>query len=257
MIKTIDFHINQLDTMKKYPSELYYIGNIQLLHKMSVSFVGSRKPNQYAKQITHTLASELSKRNICIISGGALGIDTIAHKAAGSHNTIMVSGTGLDIRYPAINKEMISHIEEKGLVLSQFAPHTKSRPYNFPLRNEIIVALSDILIVPYADLNSGTMHSINYALKMNKKIYVLPHQIGNSEGTNELLSKNKATAIYNIDDFLSLFKSIEKQESDPFMEYCKTNPNYNDAIITYKDKIFEAELFGDIEIKNGKIFIPN
>ncbi len=256
MVSKLEFKIDELSSMKKYPNSLFYIGNLDLLKREKISFVGSRSPNQYAKNITYQLSNKLSQAGICIVSGGAIGIDTIAHQAAGSQNTIMVAGTGLDIRYPAINKKLIQDIEAKGLVISQFEEASPSTKYNFPLRNELIVALGNILIVTYADINSGTMRSIEFALKMGKKIFVLPHRIGESDGTNKLLSEQKAEAIYDIDNFISIFTKNDSQtiQIDEFLEYCKTNPFYNEAALKFGEKLFEYELNGKIEIKNGVVF---
>ena len=160
MIATIDFHIDALDAMKKYPKEIYYIGDITLLQRKKIAIVGSRKPNQYARNFTQQLASKLAHADVCTVSGGAIGVDAIAHKAAGAKNTIMVAATGLNKRYPAINKNIIESIEKEGLILSQFQENTPSNRYNFVLRNEVVVALGEALIVTYADDNSGTMRSV-------------------------------------------------------------------------------------------------
>ncbi|RBQ27307.1 MULTISPECIES: DNA-processing protein DprA [Arcobacteraceae] len=255
MINHIDFKIKELEQMSQYPKNLYYIGNLELLKKKKIAVIGSRHPSQYSINMTQRIVNLLSEANNIIVSGGAIGIDTIAHKSAGSSNTIMISGTGLDIRYPAINKNMILDIEQQGLVLSQFSPNTPSLPRNFAIRNEIIVALSDILIVAYADLKSGSMRSIEYALKMNKDIYVLPHRLGESDGTNQLLANGQAKAIYDIDEFVSNFGKQVIKNKDEFLEYCKNNPLYNEAVFKYGDKVFEYELLGKIEIKNGQIVI--
>jgi len=255
MIKTIDFHIPELDAMKKYPKEIFYIGNTELLKRPKISIVGSRKPNQYARQLSHEIASKLSQAGICIVSGGAIGIDAICHKAARANNTIMVAGTGLDKRYPAINKNIIEEIEKNGLVLSQFQAGVPSNKYNFPLRNELVVALGDILIVTYADIDSGTMRSVEYALKMGKEIYVLSHRIGESDGTNKLLDKGLAQVIYDVDVFVTKFGVIKgiNIEEDEFLEYCKTNPTYEEAMAKFGAKVFEYELGGKIQINLGKI----
>jgi len=256
MIKTIDFHIPELDAMKKYPKEIFCIGNTKLLKKPKVSIVGSRKPNQYARQFSHEIASKLSQAGVCIVSGGAIGVDAICHKAAGANNTIMVAGTGLDKRYPAINRNIIEEIEKDGLVLSQFQAGIPSNKYNFPLRNELVVALGDILIVTYADIDSGTMRSVEFALKMGKEIYVLSHRIGESDGTNKLLDNGLAQAIYDIDAFVAKFGVIKGTSigEDEFLEYCKTNPSYDDAMAKFGSKVFEYELNGQIIVRNGKIF---
>lgn len=167
----------------------------------------------------------------------------------------MIAGTGLDKKYPAINKNMIVDIEENGLVLSQFPPNTPSLPRNFAIRNELIVALSDILIVSYADIKSGTMRSVEYALAMGKEIYVLPHRLSESDGTNKLLAEGKAKAIYDVNNFLSQF--IDKEDitnsKDDFLDYCKTNPTYEEAVLKYGEKVFEYEILGKIIIEKGKI----
>jgi DNA processing protein len=256
IINKIPFYIDELDSMKKYPKDLYYIGDIDLLKKRKISIVGSRSPNQYARNMISQISSKLSQAGICIVSGGAMGIDAVAHKSAGYDNTIMVAGTGLDKRYPSINNKMIQSIEDQGLVLSQFKEGTKSQKWNFPLRNELVVALGEALIVAYADINSGTIRSVEYALKMKKPIYVLPHRIGDSAGTNKLLEDSKAQAIYDIDKFVNKFGDIKQEDTkDQFLQYCKKNPLYDEVVIKYGDKVFEYELLNKIIIKDGKIYI--
>jgi len=251
----ISFHIQELDLMKQYPKELYFKGNTSLIKKKKISIVGSRKPNQYARNKTQELAQKLSRGGVCIVSGGAIGIDAIAHKAAGEENTIVVAATGLDKRYPAINAKLIEEVERKGLVLSQFSDGSPSTRYNFVIRNELVVALGDILIVTYADLNSGTMRSVEFALKMGKEVYVLAHRIGESEATNKLLEESNAKAIYDIDSFIAKLGLVDntKQTEDEFLIFCKTNPTYDEALLRFPSRIFEAELQGQISVKNGLI----
>ncbi|PIF03827.1 MAG: DNA processing protein DprA [Arcobacter sp.] len=257
MIKEIDFHINQLDTMKKYPKNLYYIGNLDLLEKRKVSIVGTRKPNGYTKQYTYELSKLLSNNNICIVSGAAMGVDAIAHDGAGASNTIAVAGTGLDIRYPAVNKKLIEDIEQKGLIISQFPSKTPSQRYNFPIRNELVVALGECLIVTQADENSGTMRSVEFALKMGKPIFVLAHRINESIATNKLLEKGLATAIYNIDTFIENFLGYKNEikHNDEFLEYCKSSPTYDEVMKKYPKELFEYELNGKIKISNGLVVV--
>ena len=256
MIQTLAFQIDALKRMKNYPKKLYYIGNLDLLQSKKISVVGSRKPNQYARNLTQELCSKLSLVDVKIVSGGAIGIDAVAHKSAGAKNTIMVAGTGLDTRYPAVNKTLIQDIENNGLVLSQFEAGIASRKYNFPLRNELVVALGDALVVAYADENSGTMRSVEYALKMNKPIYVLPHRLGESKATTELVKQGLAKVIYDIDEFVAQYGTVKKDEKlDEFLEFCKTAPTYEEAIMKYASEVFEYELLGKIKIYNGKISI--
>jgi len=258
MIHKLDFHINDLELMKKYPKDLFYKGNTKLLKEKKIAVVGSRKPNKYARELTTKLVARLADSGVCIVSGGAIGVDAIAHKAAGAKKTIMVAATGLDKRYPAINKNLIREIENEGLVLSQFNAGTPSTRYNFVLRNELIVALGEVLIVAYADESSGTMRSVAYALEMGKKIYVLPHRVGESQGTNRLLMEKNAEAIYDIDHFVSQFCGVElklEKSNDPFFDFCQQYPNYNDVYAKFPNRLFEEELLGNISVKNGMITV--
>ncbi|VAY88307.1 Rossmann fold nucleotide-binding protein Smf possibly involved in DNA uptake [hydrothermal vent metagenome] len=257
MIKKLDSNIYNENEFINNLDSIYYIGNTNLLHRPKIGIVGSRHPNDYAKQLIGQISNKLSNTGICIVSGGAMGIDAISHKNAGTTNTIMVAGTGLDKRYPKINSQLIEDIENNGLVISQFEAGMPSLPRNFAIRNKIIVELSKILIVAYADKNSGTMRSINYALKNDTDVYVLPHRLGQSDGTNDLLQRGLATAIYDVDKFVSKFSKIQKDDGtiDGLLQYCQTNPVYDEAISQYGAKIFEYELQGKIYVKNGIINI--
>ncbi len=248
--------ISELSSMKSYPEKLYYDGNLELLKRVKISIVGSRKPTKYSRQIVQKLSSSLSKAGVCVVSGGAMGIDAIAHSAAGGSNTIAVLPCGVDLRYPAVNKNLLDDIQKSGLLLSQFEPDFSATPWSFVVRNELVVALGDVLVVGEAELNSGTMRSVEFALKMGKEIFVLPQRLGESEATNELVKQNRAKVIYNIDEFVSKFsigESSESDNSDEFIEYCKTNPSYDDTLKKFPDRVFEAELNGEIDIQNGRV----
>lgn len=245
----------EIKELKNKPKNLYYKGNKELLKKPKISIVGTRRPNLYTQNLTHQLSQKLSLAGNCIVSGGAMGVDAIAHKAAGVDNTILVSPCGINLKYPAINKKLISQIEQEGLVLSPFDEDFKATYYSFVQRNEIVVALGEILIVTQADLNSGSLRSVEFALKMEKKIFVLLHRINESQGTNELVKKGFASVIYDIDEFITQYTKTLINKPDDFLEYCKNNPTYEEAIKKYDSLIFEYELNGKIQIKNGYINI--
>ena len=249
----VEFNIDELNSMKKYPKDIFYKGNLELLKREKISIIGTRRPSSYTKILTAKISSQLSKRGVCIVSGAAMGVDSISHQNAGANNTIAVMANGLDIKYPSVNKTIITSIENEGLTLSQFEEGFRATPWSFVVRNEVVVSLGDFLIVTEADLKSGSMRSVDFALKMGKKIYVLPHRLGESEGTNYLLKNSLATAIYDIDEFVSMFGSTCKQNSDNFLEFCKTNPTYEDGIKKFGDRVLEYELEGKIFIKNNII----
>lgn len=249
--------IKELLLMKNYPKELFYEGNLDLLKRKKISIVGSRTPLGYSRTLVQKISSTLSSMGICLVSGGAIGIDAIVHKSAKPSNTIAVLPCGIDVRYPAINKNLLNDIAKEGLLLSQFKEGTLAAPWSFVLRNEIVVALGDVLIIGEADIDSGSMRSAEFALKMGKEIFVLPHRIDESKGTNELLKKGFAKPIYDIDEFASMFGEIKKEPKivDEFLEFCKTNPTYEEAMAKYASRVFESELSGDIIVKNGRVII--
>ncbi len=256
-MKTLPTLPNELISLKKSPEKIFYKGNIELLNREKISMIGSRRPNNYTKNMTYEIALKLSKHNICIVSGAAMGVDAIAHNGAGYENTIAIMGNGLNTIYPKVNSSLIKNIEKNGLLLSQFEPNFKATPWSFILRNEIVVALGKVIIITQADIDSGSMRSAEIAIKQGKEIYVLPHRIKDSEGTNLLLKKNLAKPIYDIDQFISYitnYKQIQLKK-DEFWQFCSNFPKYEDAIKLYHDRVFEAELEGKIIIKNGVVYL--
>ncbi len=253
-IKIIDFEINELQFMKKPPKKLYYRGNPKLLQRKKVSIVGSRRPSAYAKEYTYYIAKELAKRGVVVVSGAAMGIDTLAHMGAGAKNTIAVFGNGLEIIYPKVNKNLIETIYQEGLALSFFEPDFKATNWSFVARNELVVALGECLIVTEANSKSGSMRSVEFALAQGKKIFVLPHRLNESKGTNELLAKGLAVPIFDIESFLDSFGTVQEQK-DEFSLFMQNNPTLDEAIAKFGTKVYEAELEGKIQIINGKCFL--
>ena len=253
MSRSMTEHILALENMKKYPKELFYKGNLALLHRPKVAIVGSRRLSNYTREFTYKLSKALAQRGVCVVSGAAMGVDAVAHEGAGAQNTIAVVANGLDIRYPVINNALIESIENEGLVLSQFNDGFRATGWSFVVRNELVVALGDILVVTEAELDSGSMRSVEFALRMGKEIYVLPHRLDESAGTNRLLQEAKAKSITNIDAFVSRFGEEVKSniEKDDFFYYCQTSPTFDDTLHRFGDKIYEAELEGLVTIHNG------
>ena len=251
----LEEHIPQFELMKKYPEELFYRGNPTLLKRPKVSIVGTRKPNQYTRHYTYLLAQKLAGVGVAVVSGAAMGVDALAHAGAGAPNTVAVVANGVDIRYPAVNRDLIRSIEEEGLVLSQFNNGFRATGWSFVVRNELVVALGDVLVVTEADLDSGSMRSVEYALKMEKKIYVLPHRIGESMGTAGLLKEGLATALYDIDAFISGFGKAVKISDNPFLQFCARNPTFDEAVARFGDDVYEAELEGSIRVENGLVIL--
>ena len=257
MSHTVPFEIPALQAMKKYPETLFYKGDLSLLERPKVSIVGSRNISDYTRAMTYQLAKALVKRGVCIVSGAAMGVDAAAHSGAGADNTIAVMGNGLDIRYPAINSKLIEAIEQRGLVLSQFVDGFRATGWSFVVRNEVVVALGDILVVTQADIDSGSMRSVEYAQKMGKEIWVLPQRLTESSGTNRLLLEGDAKVIYDIEAFAARFGVSVNSEipKDDFFYFCQGMPTLDEAIERYADRVYKAELEGTIRIENGKVLL--
>jgi len=254
MSPVVTTHIRAFESMKKYPSELFFRGDLSLLERPMVSIVGTRTPSLYTQQITEQIAKALAYRGICIVSGAAMGVDACAHRAAGEENTVAVLGCGLDIRYPAINRVLIEGIEQKGLLLSPFNDGFRATKWSFVVRNELVVALGDVLIVTEADLGSGSLRSVAFAKEMGKRIYVIPHRLGESEGTNRLVQEGEAEVIYDVEAFASQFGEAVMQssiEKDDFFYFCQSYPTLDEAIARFGDRVYEAELEGIVTIHNG------
>jgi len=230
---------------------LHYKGDLTLLNLRKVSIVGARKAYPYSRTLTHSLSLALVKRNVCVVSGAAMGIDAIAHEAA-YPKTIAVMANGLDVIYPKVNKKLISKMAESSLVLSEYEDSFEGRAYTFVERNRIVVALGEVLVISQADVNSGSMRSAEFALATGKKIYVLPHRLGESTGTMKLLEAGKAELITDIEKFADMFGEVHAIE-DEFLAFCSTTPTYEEVLAFDAQKLFEYELSGKIKVMNGRV----
>ena len=229
LIKNSDKEFPQeLLSIKDSPKELYIIGNKKLLNKKSIAIVGTRNCTKYGAECAKKIAKDISKKDICIISGMALGIDTFAHSEAikQNGNTIAVLGCGFDYIYPEENIELFNKIiENNGLVISEYPPKTKAILSKFPYRNRIISGLSMGVLVVEATLGrSGSLVTARYAKEQNKKIFSIPGNINlkTSKGTNWLI-KEGAKLVTCAEDILTEFniktESIEETEIQIEPEY--------------------------------------
>lgn len=234
-------------------NDIYYIGNLSLLKKRKVAIVGTRKPINYTKEMSFNLAKKLSTLGVVVVSGSAMGVDIISQDGA-FPNTISIMPCGLDVIYPKVNETKIKKIYENSLALSEYEAGFNPTKYSFVQRNRLIVALCEVLIITEADLESGSMRSFEWAQKFNKEVFVLPHRLNDSLGTNRLLRESKAKAIYDIDEFIQElgFDTIV-DTTDEVLLFCSKNPTYQEALAKFQDKIFEYELYGKIEIRDNII----
>lgn len=162
------------------PVILYYKGNKQLLNDSKiVAMIGCRECSEYGKYVSKEFSYELAKKDICIISGMAKGIDSYSHlgciEARGK--TIAILGSGIDQIYPKENTILYNQIlKTNGLILSEYVIGTKPTKLNFPARNRIISGLSDKIIVIEAKEKSGTLNTVDFALEQGKDVFVVPRK---------------------------------------------------------------------------------
>jgi len=245
----------ELELLKNRPDELYFLGNLALLNKRKISIVGSRKGSSYSKEVTYTLAKKLSNAGFAVVSGGALGIDTKAHEGS-FPNTIAVFANSLDLFYPSTNRKLISDIYQNGLALSEKTSKYLPQKYDFVLRNRITVALGEVLVISEADESSGSLRSAEYALELGREIYVFPHRMDESKGTNRLLKDGIAKAIFDIDEFVVSLGGVEQNEvfRDELLDFCEKAPFFEEAIAEFGERVYEYEILGKIAVKNGRIY---
>lgn len=175
------------------PPFLYAKGNLNLLNQASIAIVGSRNASVQGEKNAEAFAHDLCGYGLCIVSGLALGIDGAAHRGALKANgaTIAVVGTGMDIVYPAKHRDLAHKIVEKGLIISEFALGTPSKPQNFPKRNRIISGLSLGCLVVEANLQSGSQITARLAAEQGREIFAIPGSIHSpmSKGCHQLIKQ--------------------------------------------------------------------
>lgn len=198
------FRLKQIDSP---PTCLFVKGDGDLNKKRIVSIVGSRQASEYGKWVTANIVRELKAFDVCIISGLAYGIDSIAHISALNEglSTFGVLGHGLDKVYPAQNYPLAQNMLANGGLVSEFFTKTVANNYNFPQRNRIIAALCDLCIVIEGGVKSGSMITPRYAREFNREVLAVPGRIGDvlSEGCNNLIASNIAGMLSNFSEIES------------------------------------------------------
>ncbi|MEK8130244.1 DNA-processing protein DprA [Paenibacillus filicis] len=187
------------------PWVLYVRGNLDLLGRLCIGVVGTRTPTVYGRTSAERLSYDLSRAGVCIVSGLARGIDSIAHEGAlhGKGGTVAVLGCGLDTVYPAENKGLFQRIAREGLLLTEYPLGTKPHAGLFPLRNRVIAGLSSGVLVVEAAVRSGSLITADLALGYSRDVFAVPGPINSpkSQGTLKLI-KDGAKLIASSADVL-------------------------------------------------------
>ena len=182
---------------------------LDLASAPSVALVGSRDPSIYGTEATTHLAAELARRGYTVISGGAMGIDIAAHRAALTQQgsdlpTIAFMAGGLDRLYPAQNSDALNMIVDRGLIMSEVSVGNTPTRWRFLERNRLIAALARHTIVVEARWRSGALNTARHAMEIGRTLWAVPGQINspNSVGTNRLLRDGLAQTLTEAADIL-------------------------------------------------------
>ena len=198
------------------PIYLYYRGKV--VKNKAVSIVGSRKHSSYGKTVTQQLVRSLVAEGVNIVSGMALGIDSIAHKTAikNAGITTAILGSGIDIVYPYENRKLYEEIQENGTIISEFPIGTPPNRYNFPYRNRIVAGMSYATVITEASLKSGALITAKLANDYGRVVISIPANINNilAKGNNTLIKEGAIplTEIEEIYEHIPYLKSKDKKD---------------------------------------------
>ncbi len=203
----------QLNDLATPPIGLVVKGKIDALHSRSIAIVGTRNPTPYGARIASDFAAGFVDREWSVVSGGAYGIDTHAHKGAliAEGLTIAVIASGIDINYPAGNERLFTEIAELGAIVSEVMPGTPAFPSRFLTRNRIIAALSVSTLVVEAAFRSGSLRTARDAAELMRPVMAIPGPINSptSEGTHRLIGERAAEIVTSVHDAVELISSLE------------------------------------------------
>jgi DNA processing protein len=200
----------QLDDLISPPIGLIIRGQREALSQMdkSVAIVGTRNPTSYGVRVAGDLAASACDHEFVVISGGAYGIDTAAHKGALAAEgvTVSVLGGGINSLYPAGNSRLFQEIKETGLLISESMPNVPAQPFRFLIRNRLIAALSKTTVVVEAAFRSGSIRTARDAAEILRPVFAVPGPITSplSDGCHRLIAERVADIATSVDEILEV-----------------------------------------------------
>jgi DNA protecting protein DprA len=194
----------QLNDLVTPPIGIIVRGDIAALHVPSLAIVGTRNPTSYGARIAGDFAAGFVDREWGIVSGGAYGIDSCAHKGAliAEGVTVAVIASGIDVNYPAGNARLFAEICETGAMVTEFMPGEKALPSRFLTRNRLIAALSKATLVVEAAFRSGSLRTARDAAELFRPVMAIPGPINSptSEGCHRLIGERAAEIVTSVAD---------------------------------------------------------
>jgi len=199
------------------PVLLYSLGRVMESDKFSLAIVGSRRATVYGRSVAERIARDVSARGLAVVSGGARGVDTAAHKGAmmAGGRTIAFLGCGADVTYPAENKKLYEAIAENGSVVSEFPLGATPEPWRFPPRNRLISGLSLGVLVCQSPRASGALITAGYAAEQGKDVFAVPGNVDDERNSGcHGLIKDGAKLVENAEDILVELGLSSDDEND-------------------------------------------
>jgi len=188
------------------PPLIFVKGEIRPEDGLALAIVGTRAASYYGKKTCRSLAKELARRQVTVVSGLARGIDTEAHRGAleGGGRTLAVLGCGLDVVYPPENRELYSRIPESGALITEYPLGTPPEAHNFPRRNRLVSGLALGVLVVEAGAKSGTTITAQCALEQGREVLAVPGPINSptSVGPHRLIQQG-AKLVQDVEDILA------------------------------------------------------
>jgi len=201
-----------LNDLQAIPIGLVVKGDISSLADRSLAIVGTRNPTPYGVRIAGDFAAGFTDREWSIVSGGAYGIDSAAHKGAliAEGRTIAVLAAGIDVAYPAGNARLFAEIAENGALVSEVIPGAHAIPSRFLTRNRIIAALSQATLVVEAAFRSGSLRTARDAAELMRPVMAIPGPINapTSEGCHRLIGERAAEIVTSVSDAIELVTAL-------------------------------------------------
>ena len=211
-----EYYPKNLLDVENLPVVLFVRGDYKCFNESDTfGVIGSRTPCVYGENAAKNIVADLACRDILIVSGGAVGIDSIAHKAAmnSGGKTVLVMGCGHGYDYLPENAALRKKVTKQGAVISEYPPFTAVTQGSFPQRNRIISGMSKAVVIIEAAEYSGTFSTANHAKKQGRELFVLPGDIesGNFAGSNRLVTEG-ARAIFSGADILVAAGLLDETE---------------------------------------------
>ena len=212
-----EFYPDKLLEIPDFPLVLYVRGDARVLDsKPSVAVIGSRTCSAYGEDVARDVVSVLAQNGVVVVSGGAVGIDSVAHRTSieNGGKTVLVMGCGHGYGYLPENSELRKAVAQNGALITEYPPFYPVTHGSFPMRNRIISGMSDGVVIIEAAERSGTLNTKNHALKQGRKVFALPGDTksGNFDGSNQLITEG-ANAIFSGEDILVHYGIITEKKA--------------------------------------------